>query len=243
MASASKVLTYLSPNIPDPAPGPLFIKRRDVLPQDLLKSRSRKIGCYNGRLAAPKFNRHFHQRCCRGAFQISERLERCKAEFPAASKPHEISGKTSVRLVNRGPAVLALFHENKIVRWTLFSYLQIINALALLIQKGDMLHYKFHRFGRHIYSQVTLQWRQNERGGVSNHQPHDCLLNRLFRHRSKKTSKFRISGLCAGNSPVTGELSAQRTSNAEKSFHLMTPSWHWATALCIILHQKNFPSY
>ena len=62
----------------------------------------------------------------------------------------------------------------------------------------------------------SLQWRHNERDCISNHQPHDCLLNRLFRRRSKKTSKLRVSGLCAGNSPVTGELSTQRVSNAEK---------------------------
>ena len=48
---------------------------------------------------------------------------------------------------------------------------------------------------------ITLQWRHNDHGGVSNHQPHDCLLNRLFRRRSKKTSKLRVTGLCAGNSP------------------------------------------
>ena len=28
-----------------------------------------------------------------------------------------------------------------------------------------------------------------------------CLPNRLFRRRSKKTSKLRVTGLCAGNSP------------------------------------------
>ena len=44
---------------------------------------------------------------------------------------------------------------------------------------------------------------------------HDCLLNPLFRYRSKKTSKLRVTGLCVGNSPVTGEFPAQRTSNAE----------------------------
>ena len=33
---------------------------------------------------------------------------------------------------------------------------------------------------------IALQWRHNERDGASNHQPHDCLLNRLFRHRSIK---------------------------------------------------------
>ena len=60
----------------------------------------------------------------------------------------------------------------------------------------------------------TLQWRHNVRDGVSNHQPHDCLLNRLFRRRSKETSKLRVTGICEGNSPVTGEFPTQRASNA-----------------------------
>ena len=62
---------------------------------------------------------------------------------------------------------------------------------------------------------ISLQWRHNGRDCVSNHQPHDCLLNHLFRRRSKKTSKLRVSALCAGNSPVTGEFPAQMVSNAE----------------------------
>ena len=48
---------------------------------------------------------------------------------------------------------------------------------------------------------LTLRWRHNGGDGVSNHQPHHCLLKRLFRRRSKKTSKLRVTGLCAGNSP------------------------------------------
>ena len=60
----------------------------------------------------------------------------------------------------------------------------------------------------------SLLWRHNEPDGVSNHQPHDCLLNRFLRHRSKETSKC-VTGLCAGNSPETGELPAQMASNAE----------------------------
>ena len=35
-------------------------------------------------------------------------------------------------------------------------------------------------------------------------------INRLFRRRSKKTSKLRVTGLCGGNSPVTGEFPSQR---------------------------------
>ena len=46
-----------------------------------------------------------------------------------------------------------------------------------------------------------LRWRHNMGDSVSNHQPHHCLPNRLFRRRSKKTSKLRVTGLCVGNSP------------------------------------------
>ena len=69
------------------------------------------------------------------------------------------------------------------------------------------------------------QWRHNGCDGVPNHQPHDCLFNRLFRRRSKKTSTLRVTGLCAGNSPVTGEFPAQMPSKRGKCFHLMTSSW------------------
>ena len=62
---------------------------------------------------------------------------------------------------------------------------------------------------------LTLQWRHNGHDSVSNNQPHACLLNRLFRRRSKKTSKLRVTGLCEGNSPGTGEFPAQMASNAE----------------------------
>ena len=64
-------------------------------------------------------------------------------------------------------------------------------------------------------SRMSLEWRHNGRDSVSNHQPHDGLLNRSFRRRSKKTSKLRVTGLCAGNSPVPGEFPAQMASNAE----------------------------
>ena len=48
-----------------------------------------------------------------------------------------------------------------------------------------------------------------------NHQPYDCLLKRLVGGRSQTTSKLRVTGLCVGNSPVTGEFPAQRASNAK----------------------------
>ena len=42
---------------------------------------------------------------------------------------------------------------------------------------------------------MSLRWRHNGRDSVSNHQPHDCLLNRVFRRWPKKTSKLRVTGL------------------------------------------------
>ena len=48
---------------------------------------------------------------------------------------------------------------------------------------------------------MALHWRHNDYDGVSNHQPCGCLLKRLFRRGSKKTSKLRVTGLCVGNSP------------------------------------------
>ena len=48
----------------------------------------------------------------------------------------------------------------------------------------------------------ALQLRHNEGNDVSNHQPHDGLLNRLLRRRSKKTLKLRVTGICARNSLV-----------------------------------------
>ena len=86
-------------------------------------------------------------------------------------------------------------------------------SLNLKHHKGVMTWKRFPRY----WLFVTLQWRHNERGGVLNLRPHDCLLNRLFIRTSMKTSKLRVTGLCAGNSPVTGEFFAQRASNAENA--------------------------
>ena len=44
---------------------------------------------------------------------------------------------------------------------------------------------------------LPLWWRHNGHDSISNHQPYDCLLNSLFRSRWKKTSKLRVTGICA----------------------------------------------
>ena len=76
---------------------------------------------------------------------------------------------------------------------------------------GHIIHCEF--ITQIVWS--SLRWRRNGHDGVANHQPHHCLLNRLFGCRSKKASKLRVTGLCVGNSPGTGEFPAQMVSNAE----------------------------
>ena len=61
----------------------------------------------------------------------------------------------------------------------------------------------------------TLQWRQNGRDGVSNHQPIDCSLNSLFKAQIKKNINASCTGLCEGNSPLTDEFPVQGASNPE----------------------------
>ena len=77
-------------------------------------------------------------------------------------------------------------------------------------------------FGRrhlHIYFRerecTSLHWRHYDHDGVSNYQPHGCLLNCLFRRRSKKTSKLRVTGLLCREFTEAGEFPAQRASYAE----------------------------
>ena len=90
------------------------------------------------------------------------------------------------------------------------------------------------------FSLFSSQWHHNGFDSVSNHQPHDCFLKRLFRRRSKKTSKLCVTGLCAGNSPGTGEFPAQMASNAENlsiwwRHHVLATSWIITT-----VHQNRF---
>ena len=71
---------------------------------------------------------------------------------------------------------------------------------------------------------TILQCRHNGRDGVSNHQPHHCLLNRLFRRRSKKNIK------APRHWPFRGEFTNDRWIPSTKDqwrgkcFHLITSS-------------------
>ena len=64
----------------------------------------------------------------------------------------------------------------------------------------------------------SLQWRHNGRDGVSNHEPPDCLLTRLFRHKDKKNIEAPRHWPLCGKFTGIGEFPAQMARNAEKVF-------------------------
>ena len=78
-----------------------------------------------------------------------------------------------------------------------FSVIHLVRILKMIIASRS-IPIIVTRQGSRV---STLRWRHNDHAGVSNHQPYGCLLHRLFRRRWKETSKLRVTGLCAGNSP------------------------------------------
>ena len=67
------------------------------------------------------------------------------------------------------------------------------------------------------------------------------------RRKSKKASKLRVTGLCVGNSPVTGDISAQMSSNAENvsiwwRHHIITRLC-WSTLVQVTTLCRTAPSH
>ena len=133
---------------------------------------------------------------------------------------------------------------------------------CILIQHGMICIVKHKKTSKMCTVQChynPLLWHHNGRDGISNHQPHDCLLNRSFGCRSKKTSKLRVTGLCARNSPVTGEFPTQMASNAENVFiwwrhhaSQLSPNHHnrhpivhpwWRDMECVLALNCDFCSF
>ena len=122
---------------------------------------------------------------------VSGRKVCCPITFDAARNEYFVTvAKVPLRWKTIRNVQLSLF----ILKWTFGIsrdiYSQIFTMSCL---KYDIV----------IYPTLfkTFRWRHNDHASVSNHQPRHCLLNRLFRRRSKKTSKLRVTGLCVGNSP------------------------------------------
>ena len=90
----------------------------------------------------------------------------------------------------------------------------IISAECLIIL------WRMHDRFRYALILISLRWRHNERDGVSNHQPHDCLRNHLFRHR------------CYSN--LTGIIWRMRPANERRCYIVTSTLIGWT-------HTQNGP--
>ena len=98
---------------------------------------------------------------------------------------------------NKFPFKQENFCESNFLWWYLVNCL----SLCRYVDDVDCWNMTKIRIIHESIQKASLRWRHNDHDSVSNHQPHGCLFNRLFRRRSKKTSKLRVTGLCLGNSP------------------------------------------
>ena len=88
--------------------------------------------------------------------------------------------------------------------WNILSTSIVVNAIAVWVKCPGLVRRTSTKIcdnGVTCSGKCPLRWRHNGRVDVSNHQPHECLLKCLYRHRSKKTSKLCVTGLSGGNSP------------------------------------------
>ena len=140
--------------------GPLFTRGTNVLPQDLVQSRSREIGCCKGRIT-PTFDRHPE---VPGKFQTD-----WKSLNPNLAAPRYFTrscGKTSIRLMNKGPG---------------YGYLSATGAITKNTEKktkkNDAQNYEYV---------IWYKVRSHQRIGVWNHRQLDWLFNSLFRLNGRR---------------------------------------------------------
>ena len=97
--------------------------------------------------------------------------------------------------------------------------------------------YKGRQWLHGTHNCLSLRWRHNGCDSVSNHQPHKCLLNRLFRRRSKKTSKLRVTGFVLGihrwpvNSPHKGPVTRKMFPFDDVIMIICVNTFIWAVEL------------
>ena len=63
---------------------------------------------------------------------------------------------------------------------------KLLMALIRKVTSKETPRHKYQYLASMDKLLSTLHWRHNGRDSVSNHQPYDCLLNHLFRSRSKE---------------------------------------------------------
>ena len=134
--------------------------------------------------------------------------------------------KTSLAITQLGYVLQWLRHDDVAVAVLLLF--QILTA-------GYRLQYFISYIQPGQFS--ALQRCHNERDGVSNHQPHDCLLSRLSRQRWKNLSSPPLA-FVRGIHRSHRWIPRTRGQYRGKCFHLITSSW--SEKICLCFHLADF---
>ena len=103
-----------------------------------------------------------------------------------------------------------LFSSFSVTIWVHYALSRTLECHCNAVQFITILHTVLRSQQQNV-NQTSNSHKRHPRGwamgchngcdGIPNHEPHDYLLKRLFRRRSKKTLKLRVTGLWAVNSP------------------------------------------
>ena len=135
------------------------------------------------------YENHKVHKCIQSIMGISQ-MQANRYLIPDGHKTHTIS-TTDIHISNR----------KRTYKWT----------IPVGCKRTNMIKHFIHMWcmsmkGSMFLLRGTLQWRHKGCDGASNHQPHDCLLNRLFRRRSKKTSGHRWIPRTRGSNAENGSI-------------------------------------
>ena len=128
---------------------------------------------------------------------------------------------------------------NIIVQW---KYLNR-DIRPLLPKQVDVLSQDIAQF---CNIEIPLQWRHDERDGISNHRPYDCLPNCLFKRRSRKTWKLSLAFVrrihrWPVNSPHKGPVTRKMFPFDDAvNWRVKTKQPHWNNGLNYILSITTF---
>ena len=137
-------------------------------------------------------------------------LTRCPRWLPSKMSHADNVAKCELHVIrwNMHMVLLCLFWCSHIVNsWVHAIYIPI--SFRISWEASEWYDYPCSSEG------IPLGYGQNH---LSNHRVVDGLVNRLFRRRSKKTSKLRVTGLCERKFPVTREFFLPTASNAENVY-------------------------
>ena len=140
------------------------------------------------------------KKCAGEPFGDLEPRSRLRHWLTKIACPHDKVRITASKFGSYIPYYLITFWRNSVENFSWWLYFKISDVFECLWRCIGLYGWLFIFKWSH-----TLHWRYNERHSVSNHGPLDCLLNRMSRRRWKKIPKLRVTGLCDGIPPVTGD--------------------------------------